>query len=56
MPTESQVKMVISLILDGKQVVIESQDGGIPVDSPYIKYYEDKDEVRVSNDRMRKDV
>ena len=53
---EAQIKMVRSLILDGKQVVIESQDGDIPVDSPYIKYYEDKNDVRVSNDRMREDV
>lgn len=53
---EAQIKMVRSLILNGKQVVIESQDGDIPVDSPYIKYYEDKDDVRVSNDRMREDV
>ena len=53
---EAPIKMVRSLILDGKQVVIESQDGDIPVDSPYIKYYEDKNDVRVSNDRMREDV
>lgn len=53
---EAHVKMVRSLILNGKQVVIESQDGDIAVDSPYIKYYEDKNEVRVSDDRMREDV
>ena len=53
---EAPIKMVRSLILDGKQVVIESQDGDITVDSPYIKYYEDKNDVRVSNDRMREDV